>query len=84
MHLIRVLFLSNSLHCVAGLTANNTIRQREFDEKTRDDIKRGKMRDQVTFENEVIKKLNAKRFLKDIYKSERRFGATLRHYQVKK
>ena len=42
------------------------------------------MRDQVTFENELIKKLNAKRFLKDIYKSERRFGATLRHYQVKK
>ena len=54
MHLIRVLFLSNSLHCVAVLSANNTIRQREFDEKTRDDIKRGKMRDQVTFENELI------------------------------
>ena len=32
----------------------------------------------------VIKKLNTKRCLKHIYKSERRFGATLRHYQVKK
>ena len=37
------------------------------------------------FGNELIKKLNAKRFLKHIYKkSERSFGATLRHYQVKK
>ena len=35
------------------------------------------------FENELIKKLNAKRFLKNIHKSERRFGATLCHYQVK-
>jgi len=32
---------------------------------------------------DLIKKLNAKRFLKNIYKGERRFGATLRHYQVK-
>jgi len=35
------------------------------------------------FENELIKKLNANRFLKNMYKSGRRFGATLRHYQVK-
>ena len=36
------------------------------------------------FENELMKKLNAKRFLKYIYKSERHFGAMLRHYQVEK
>ena len=40
-------------------------------------------RDRRDFENELIKKLNAKRFLKHINKSERRFGATLSHYQVK-
>ena len=36
------------------------------------------------FENELMKKLNAKRFLRYIYKSERHFGAMLRHYQVEK
>ena len=32
--------------------------------------------------SELIKKFNAKRFLEHIYKSERCFGATLRHYQL--
>ena len=34
-------------------------------------------------ENELIKWLRAKRFLKYIWKRERCFGAVLRHYQVK-
>ena len=42
------------------------------------------VRKRKDFENELIKKLSAKRFFKNIYKSERRFdfGATLRHYRV--
>ena len=43
------------------------------------------LRNRRDFGNELIKKLNAKRFLKLIYKKVNDvFGATLRHYQVKK
>ena len=42
------------------------------------------LRNRRDFENELIKKLNPKRFLKHIYKSKQCFGNTLGHYQVKK